>query len=330
MFREMQVVVELQALSKDFPTHRAVDNVSLSVGPGEFFSLVGPSGCGKTTLLRLIGGFETPTRGSVLLDGQPVAHLPPYRRNVSTVFQNYALFPHLTVFKNVSFGLEQRGHLSAAARRTRVEEALSLVQLEGKRNRHPLELSGGERQRVALARSLVVEPKLLLLDEPLSALDPNLRKQMRLELKALQRRSGIAFLFITHDQEEALSLSDRMAVMHAGRIEQIGTPRELYLGPRSRFVAQFLGLVNWVNGSAVRPESLRVSREFPGDQVHSLPGVVEDTTFFGNCVHLKARLSCGQFCTAELPEKHNAFVPGENIHLWWQQSDELPVRRHET
>ncbi len=325
MIREMHPVVELQALSKDFPSHRAVDDVTFSVGASEFFSLVGPSGCGKTTTLRLIGGFDTPTSGSILLDGQSVAHLPPYRRNVSTVFQNYALFPHLSVFKNVSFGLEQRRNLPADVIRKRVAEALALVQLEGKRERRPHELSGGERQRVALARSLVVEPKLLLLDEPLSALDPNLRKQMRLELKALQRRSGIAFLFITHDQEEALSLSDRMAVMHSGRIEQIGTPRELYLAPQTRFAAQFLGPVNYVNGSAIRPESLRISRESPGSEVHSFPGTVEDTTFLGNCVHLKARLSTGQSCTAELPEKHAAFSPGECVHIWWRRSDELPL-----
>ncbi len=324
MIREMQPVVELQALSKDFPTHRAVDNITLSVGAGEFFSLVGPSGCGKTTTLRLIGGFETPSNGSILLDGRPVGHLPPYRRNVSTVFQNYALFPHLTVSRNVSFGLEQRRNLAAGEIRRRVEQALSLVQLDCKADRKPNELSGGERQRVALARSLVVEPKLLLLDEPLSALDPNLRKQMRAELKALQRRSGIAFLFITHDQEEALSLSDRMAVMNAGRIEQTGAPRELYLRPKSRFVAQFLGMVNWVNGSAVRPESLRVSREVPGGQVHSLPGVVEDTTFLGNCVQLRARIASGETCTAELPGRQHPFLPGEQVHLWWQHSDELP------
>ena len=199
------------------------------------------------------------------------------------------------------------------------------MQLDGKADRRPHQLSGGERQRVALARSLVLEPKLLLLDEPLSALDPNLRKQMRSELKALQRRTGIAFLFITHDQEEALSLSDRLAVMHAGRIQQIGTPRELYRAPQCRFVAEFLGLVNWVNGSAVRPEGLRVTRDFPGNQVHSKPGIVEETTYLGNCVHLKATLSDGERCTAELPENSGPFAAGEAVHVWWHAADELPL-----
>ncbi len=325
MIREMPHVLELKELSKQYATHLAVDGVSLTVGVGEFFSLVGPSGCGKTTTLRLIGGFEQATSGDILLDGQPVSQLPPYRRNVSTVFQNYALFPHLSVARNVGFGLERRPGHSAADVRRRVSEALALVQLEEKAERRPHQLSGGERQRVALARSLVLEPKLLLLDEPLSALDPNLRKQMRSELKALQRRTGIAFLFVTHDQEEALSLSDRLAVMHAGRIQQIGTPRELYRSPGCRFVAEFLGLVNWVNGSAVRPEGLRVTRDFPGSQVHSKAGIVEDTTYLGNCVHLRARLSDGERCTAELPENSAAFAAGESVHVWWHTADELPL-----
>ncbi len=325
MFSEMDSVLELKALSKQYPTHLAVDAVSFSIRRGEFFSLVGPSGCGKTTTLRLIGGFEEPSAGEILLDGGLVNQLPPYRRNVSTVFQNYALFPHLSVARNIGFGLQQRPELSRETIRKRVREALNLVQLEGKEERHPAELSGGERQRVALARSLVLEPKLLLLDEPLSALDPKLRKQMRNELKLLQRRTGIAFLFVTHDQEEALSLSDRMAVMQAGRVEQIGSPRDLYIRPYSRFVAEFLGLVNYVNGSAVRPEALRVSREHPGDHVHSLPGVVDHTSFLGNCVHLQARLPGGATCTAELAGKDSAFLPGEDVHLWWSESDELQL-----
>ena len=324
MIREMDHVLELEALSKQYPAHRALDNISLAVRRGEFFSLVGPSGCGKTTTLRLIGGFEEPTSGDILLEGQRVRNLPPYRRDVSTVFQNYALFPHLTVSKNVSFGLERRSELDAGAIRHRVAEALALVRLEGKEGRRPHELSGGERQRVALARSLVLEPKLLLLDEPLSALDPKLRKQMRAELKALQRRTAIAFLFVTHDQEEALSLSDRMAVMHAGKIQQIGAPRDLYQRPQSRFVAEFLGLVNWVNGSAIRPEALRISRDHPGAHVHSLTGVVEDTVFLGHCVHLHARLPGGSKCTAELAAKQGPFAPGEPVHVWWSAADELP------
>ena len=323
----MSEVLVLKKLSKTYGSQLAVDNISLSVLPGEFFSLVGPSGCGKTTTLRLIGGFEESTSGDIFLDDQPLAHLPPYRRDVSTVFQSYALFPHLTVAKNIAFGLQRRPNLSAGTIREKVREALSLVRLEGKEDRYPHQLSGGERQRVALARSLVLEPKLLLLDEPLSALDPKLRKQMRAELKALQRRIGIAFLFVTHDQEEALSLSDRMAVMQNGRIAAIGTPRDLYRRPESSFVAEFLGLVNWVNGAALRPESIRVSREHPGEHLQSLPGVVEGTTFLGNCVHLRATLPGGSECTAELQDECT-FEPGEWVHLWWSPSDQLPITRH--
>lgn len=199
----MNTVLELRALTKHYPTHRAVNSVSLALEKGKFFSLLGPSGCGKTTTLRLIAGFETPTAGEILLNGEPVAGRRPYQRNVSTVFQNYALFPHLTVADNISFGLERRGATRSQIR-AQVDAMLELVQLSGKGDRLPSQISGGERQRVALARSLVLEPDVLLLDEPLSALDPKLRKQMRSELKSLQRRVGVTFLFITHDQEEAI------------------------------------------------------------------------------------------------------------------------------
>ena len=301
-----------------------MDGVSLSVNAGEFFSLVGPSGCGKTTTLRLIGGFEASSSGDILLNGLSVAHQPPYRRDVSTVFQNYALFPHLTVAKNISFGLERRSHLPASVIRQKVSQTISLVQLEGKESRRPHQLSGGEKQRVALARSLVLEPQLLLLDEPLSALDPQLRKQMRAELKALQRRIGIAFLFVTHDQEEALSLSDRMAVMHGGRIEQTGAPRDLYSRPGTRFVAEFLGSVNWINGSAVRPEAVHLSRERPPAGVASFAGVVEQTTFLGNCIHVRTRLVEGSHCTVEL-QRDCHFEHGDHVHVWWHSADELPI-----
>jgi ABC-type Fe3+/spermidine/putrescine transport system ATPase subunit len=199
----VNTVLELRALTKHYPTHRAVNSVSLALEKGKFFSLLGPSGCGKTTTLRLIAGFETPTAGEILLNGEPVAGRRPYQRNVSTVFQNYALFPHLTVADNISFGLERRGATRSQIR-AQVDAMLELVQLSGKGDRLPSQISGGERQRVALARSLVLEPDVLLLDEPLSALDPKLRKQMRSELKSLQRRVGVTFLFITHDQEEAI------------------------------------------------------------------------------------------------------------------------------
>lgn len=318
----MHSVLDLQNLTKRFDTHLAVDGISLSIRKGEFFSLVGPSGCGKTTTLRLIAGFESPTEGEILLDGFSLKGKPPYERNVSTVFQNYALFPHLTVFQNVAFGLERRGQPKKTIQ-SRVDEALALVQLTGKESRLPDQISGGERQRVALARSLVLTPQVLLLDEPLSALDPKLRKQMRAELKNIQRRVGITFVFITHDQEEALSLSDRLGVMNRGVIEQVGTPKELYQQPRSRFVAEFLGEVNWVNGTGLRPESLRISREYPGGDFPSLPAVIRDCTFLGSKVQIETRLADGLACTVEVDEHRNGYTPGEAVHLWWKTSDEL-------
>ncbi len=226
---------------------RAVDDLSLDIRRNEFFTLLGPSGCGKTTLLRMIAGLEQPTAGEVLLDGVPLRGLPPYRRPINTVFQSYALFPHMSVGENVAFGLEMRGRGSAEVAR-KVEEVLALVRLEGLAGRPPSQLSGGQQQRVALARALANEPKILLLDEPLSALDLKLRKQMRLELKRLQRATGITFIFVTHDQEEALIMSDRIAVLSAGRVLQIGTPEEIYRRPRSRFVADFIGDTNIILG----------------------------------------------------------------------------------
>ena len=316
----MAAVLELRDVSKHYPTHRAVNQISLDIARGEFFSLLGPSGCGKTTTLRLIAGFEEPTAGDILLNGSSIRHLKPYQRNVSTVFQNYALFPHLTVQQNVEFGLRRRAenHIDK-----RVREVLELVQLTGKESRSPAQISGGERQRVALARSLVLAPDVLLLDEPLSALDPNLRKQVRAELKNIQRRVGISFLFVTHDQEEALSLSDRMAVMNAGVIEQVGAPDEIYLRPRTRFVASFLGTLNWIGGVGVRPEATRVSREIPSFQESSLAAKVVQCTFLGNCIHVEARLDSGQTIVAEISRLGETFAAGEDVRVWWLPADEL-------
>jgi spermidine/putrescine transport system ATP-binding protein len=322
--KKVNSVLDLINLGKSFDDHSAVDGISLSINKGEFFSLVGPSGCGKTTTLRLIAGFETPTSGEVILNGTRLNDLPPYERDVSTVFQNYALFPHLTVAQNVAFGLERR-HESKDAVRSKVDQALALVQLSGKEGRLPNQISGGERQRVALARSLVLAPQVLLLDEPLSALDPKLRKQMRAELKNIQRRVGITFVFITHDQEEALSLSDRLAVMNKGVVQQVGTPKELYQRPQCRFVAEFLGEVNWVNGAGVRPEAVRISREDPGSEIPSLQATVHGCTFLGNRVHIETRLADGVPCTVELDEHRNGYEPGEAVHLWWRAADELRV-----
>ena len=229
-------------------TVTAVERVDLTIGEGEFFSLLGPSGCGKTTTLRMIGGFEEPTEGQILLYGVDVVGVPPNRRDVNMVFQSYALFPHMSVFDNVAFGLRRKSVDSAEVRR-RVNEMLELVQLEGKSDRRPRELSGGQQQRVALARALVNKPRALLLDEPLAALDLKLRQQMQIELKRIQREVGITFIFVTHDQNEALTMSDRLVVMNAGRIEQLGSPREVYERPRTRFVAGFIGTSNLITGN---------------------------------------------------------------------------------
>lgn len=321
----MATVLELQALTKHYPTQHAVNGISLAIKKGEFFSLLGPSGCGKTTTLRLIAGLERPTSGDILLNGKSVAERRPFERDVSTVFQNYALFPHLTVAENIAFGLERRRpQESRAAIREKVDRILALVQLTGKEKRSTAEISGGERQRVALARSLALEPQVLLLDEPLSALDPQLRKQMRADLKALQRRVGITFLFITHDEEEALSLSDRMAVMNQGLVEQVGTPRELYQNPVTRFVASFLGGVNWLEQTGIRPEAMRISKEQPsGNGSRAYPGVVEGSTFLGNCLHVKAKLSNGMACVVEVPNGAGRFDAGDVVHVWWHPVDEL-------
>jgi ABC-type Fe3+/spermidine/putrescine transport system ATPase subunit len=308
-------ILELRDVS-----NRVLDGVSIAAPRGAFCSLLGPSGCGKTTTLRLIAGFEQPDRGEILLNGVRINEARPYERNVSTVFQNYALFPHLTVRGNVEFGLRRRG---AADLDRRVREVLELVRLTGKEARYPSEISGGERQRVALARSLVIAPDVLLLDEPLSALDPALRKQVRAELKNIQRRVGIAFLFVTHDQEEAMSLSDSIAVMNHGRIEQVGTPEEVYLRPRTRFVASFVGAINWIDGVGVRPEATRIARERPGDGARSLAARVESCAFLGNCIQVAARLATGEAAVAEVSRLDGAFQPGEAVHVWWRPCDEL-------
>jgi len=235
--------VRLVDVTKSFGDFNAVDHISLDVQDGEFFSLLGPSGCGKTTTLRMIGGFEQPTSGLIELQGQDVTWLPPYQRNVNTVFQNYALFPHLTIFENVAFGL-RRKRVADAEIKSRVAEMLELVELKGYDKRKPNQISGGQAQRVALARALINRPAVLLLDEPLGALDLKLRKQMQVELKRIQQEVGITFIYVTHDQEEAMTMSDRIAVMNKGHYEQLGDPEELYERPKTRFVAGFLGISN--------------------------------------------------------------------------------------
>jgi spermidine/putrescine transport system ATP-binding protein len=247
--------IELVGVEKEFSTGghdvRAVEHVDLRIAEGEFFSLLGPSGCGKTTTLRMIAGFEEPTSGRILLHGRDMVGVPPYRRDVNMVFQQYALFPHMDVFENVAFGL-RRKKVDRNEIKRRVAEALALVELEGRERRKPRQLSGGQQQRVALARALVNRPRALLLDEPLGALDLKLRQAMQLELKRIQREVGITFVYVTHDQEEALTMSDRLVVMNAGRIEQLGSPRELYEHPATRFVANFIGTSNVLGGRLER------------------------------------------------------------------------------
>jgi ABC-type Fe3+/spermidine/putrescine transport system ATPase subunit len=316
----MQPILELRRVVKDFASHRAVDDISVTLQPGRFYSLLGPSGCGKTTTLRLIAGFETPSSGEILLNGARVNERPPYQRNVSTVFQSYALFPHLTVERNVAFGLEQRGDRNV---KSRVDAALEMVRLADKHKRLPAQLSGGEKQRVALARSLVLEPSVLLLDEPLAALDLQLRRAMRSELKAMQRRSGVAFLFVTHDQEEALAMSDEIALMNHGRIEQMGTPREVYRAPATRFAANFLGAMNWIGGAGVRPECLKVLRSVSRNPASGRRAQVTQTLFLGNSVHVIMRLESGEEATAELPGAATDFAPGDAVDVNWSSADEM-------
>jgi spermidine/putrescine transport system ATP-binding protein len=252
---EPSPAIELVGVAKQFTSAdenvQAVERIDLDIGSGEFFSLLGPSGCGKTTTLRMVAGFEEPTEGKILLYGDDVVAVPPNRRDVNMVFQNYALFPHMSVFDNVAFGL-RRKRVDGGEITKRVGEMLELVELRGRERRKPRELSGGQQQRVALARALVNHPRALLLDEPLGALDLKLRQSMQLELKRIQREVGITFVYVTHDQGEALTMSDRIAVMNAGRVEQVGSPREVYEQPRTRFVAGFIGTSNILSGKVSR------------------------------------------------------------------------------
>src|SRR6186713_3706248 len=245
----MTSAIEFRGVSRAFGDVRAVDDVSFSIEPGEFFAMLGPSGSGKTTCLRMVAGFDAPDRGQVLLDGQDVTHVPPYERNVNTVFQDYALFPHMTVLENVAYGPRMRG-VAKDERLARAREMLELVQLGQQGERRPAQLSGGQRQRVALARALINHPKVLLLDEPLGALDLKLRQQMQVELKSIQQSVGITFIFVTHDQEEALTMSDRVAVFNEGQVEQVGTPSEVYEQPATPFVAGFVGTSNLIADEA--------------------------------------------------------------------------------
>ncbi len=284
--------IELVGIAKRFHSRRgvvtAVERVDLVIGEGEFFSLLGPSGCGKTTTLRMIGGFEEPSEGQILLYGDDVVGVPPNKRDVNMVFQSYALFPHMSVFDNVAFGLRRKS-VDSPEVRTRVGEMLELVQLEGKAERRPRELSGGQQQRVALARALVNKPRALLLDEPLAALDLKLRQAMQLELKRIQREVGITFIFVTHDQGEALTMSDRLVVMNAGRIEQLGSPREVYERPRTRFVAGFIGTSNLITGTVERIDGTTAILETGTDETLYAPNAVEVGAVVGKPLDVTVR-----------------------------------------
>jgi ABC-type Fe3+/spermidine/putrescine transport system ATPase subunit len=319
---DTDTILELDGVTKRYRQTTAVDALSLRVRRGSFFGLLGPSGCGKTTTLRLIGGFEEPDAGDIRLSGKSVTALKPFQRKVNTVFQSYALFPHLTVRGNVEFGLR---HLPKQETRRRTEEVFTIMQLHGKENRFPSQLSGGEKQRVALARSLVMQPEVLLLDEPLSALDARLRNEVRQQLLELQRQLGITFLLVTHDQEEAMSLCDEIAILNQGRLVQIGSPREIYLAPTSRFAASFLGKVNWVNGFGVRPEAVRVATEAPPPGMRAMGATVRHQMFLGNCLQIEAALPCGLAILAETSRFQRPFREGEAITVWWHPEDEMQL-----
>ncbi|MCY1267486.1 Spermidine/putrescine import ATP-binding protein PotA [compost metagenome] len=334
----MTTAVQFTDVSRHYGDVRAVDRVSIEIRDGEFFSMLGPSGSGKTTCLRLIAGFEQPTSGSIRIHGQEAAGLPPYERDVNTVFQDYALFPHMSVLDNVAYGLKVKG-VARAERLRRAEEALGMVALAGYGSRKPAQLSGGQRQRVALARALVNRPRVLLLDEPLGALDLKLREQMQVELKKLQRQLGITFIFVTHDQGEALSMSDRVAVFNKGRIEQVDTPRNLYMRPATRFVAEFVGTANVLRGDlarrllgeqrefSLRPEHVRFGRAGEGEL--EVSGTLFDVQYMGSNSRYEIELEDGGKLVAALPNSEREEPrpqPGDPVTACWARSALVPLR----
>ena len=331
-----QPAIRLRGLTKEFGSVTAVDHVDLEIAAGEFFSMLGPSGSGKTTVLRLIAGFERPTAGTIELFGQDVTARAPFDRDVNTVFQDYALFPHMSVLDNVAYGLRVRG-VGRRERRERAERALAAVRLDNMADRKPSQLSGGQRQRVALARATVVQPKVLLLDEPLGALDLKLREQMQVELKQIQRDLGITFIFVTHDQEEALTLSDRIAVFNVGRIEQLGTPRELYEQPGVSFRGRLRRHLEPVRSGSIarahrpagehtiRPEKLTLSLEpSSGDGMRSAPGTVVESIYIGNAIRRVVDLDAGVRVTVLERNDRSRTADqdrGDRVHVSWHDED---------
>jgi putative spermidine/putrescine transport system ATP-binding protein/spermidine/putrescine transport system ATP-binding protein len=354
---EPQVDVRLHSVRKRFGAVIAVDDVTLDIHRGTIFSLLGPSGCGKTTTLRLIAGFEQPDAGDVYIRGACVSMRPPYRRDFSMVFQSYALFPHLSVAENVAFGLRMR-RVPRGARAAAVKEALDLVKLGALSDRYPRQLSGGQQQRVALARAIVVKPAVLLLDEPLGALDKMLREEMQVELRALQQRLGITAVFVTHDQEEALTLSDRVAVMRNGVIEQAGAPREIYERPRNEFVAGFLGASNFVDGvvvgrdgadalvetragrmplrsaalagsrvrMAIRPERVRIARG--GDS--GIPASIRDIVYRGPVTHFYCDSAAGSLLSYQQNVRDDAWSVGDGVRCTWDAASAVVLETEES
>ena len=320
-------MLSVQNLSKNFAALTAVCDLSFELSAGEFFALLGPSGCGKSTLLRMLAGFETPSRGHIFLDDQSLVGLPPERRPLNMMFQSYALFPHMSVANNIAFGLKQAG-IGRAERETRIAEVVKLVQLGGLVDRKPAQLSGGQRQRVALARALVNKPKLLLLDEPLAALDKKLREETQFELVQLQQDLGITFMVVTHDQDEAMSMADRLAVMNAGEIVQIGPPEDVYERPQSLFVADFLGTINvfapgvlGARRQGLRPEKIHIKKDGTGN----LRGVLKDEAYYGDISTLLVTVEGGQDIRVSRTNRHRAetetFLPGDQVILTWDAGD---------
>jgi putative spermidine/putrescine transport system ATP-binding protein len=314
--------VSAEGIRKTYGDVVAVDDVDLKVGEGEFFTLLGPSGSGKTTTLRIIAGFERPDAGRVTLGGADITHEPPYTRDVNTVFQDYALFPHMTVAENVGYGLKVKG-VPRRERAAQVAEVLRMVRLEHYGDRKPVQLSGGQRQRVALARSIVNQPKVLLLDEPLGALDLKLRQEMQVFLKALQRDLGMTFLYVTHDQEEALTMSDHVAVFNEGRIEQVGTPNDVYERPATEFVAGFVGTSNILEREgrrfSVRPERIELNGR--GE-----PATIADIVFVGAFTRILVDTDAGERLTVVRANDGSRVEPGTRVHVGWRDEDAYEIK----
>lgn len=350
-----KTMIRIENVCKDYGENRVVQSLNMDIYEGEFLTMLGPSGCGKTTTLRMIAGFEKPTCGHIYIEGKEIQEVEPYNREVNTVFQNYALFPHMTIYENIAFGLGIKKVAKEEIHR-RVGEMLELVQLIGYENRRPNQLSGGQKQRVAIARALINQPKVLLLDEPLGALDLKLRKQMQFELKRLQKKLGITFIYVTHDQEEALAMSDRIAILSGGVLEQLDRPKDIYNRPNSRFVADFIGESNLFYGSvksknaneievtlesgsvtansemvrvgdivdiSVRPENLKLSLE--PVEGFCCPGVIKEYVFIGNIHKVIVQLASGKELRINQSPKHEELPAGTSVHLYWEKEDAVVI-----